>query len=145
MLACDSSQAACRYPCAAQRLSAANEFQGDLGDDHHGPVRCRIAFAGRPHVFIGGKWVDSSGDEWFDVAAALGATRASFDEGTFHAVATEARNATLVDERTRADGGFSRVHKQPNGVVAVVTRGTGRSARSPSRWLLRSPPGARWS
>ncbi|MCF8571301.1 aldehyde dehydrogenase [Gordonia sp. HY002] len=151
-----------------------------------------ITFADRPHVFIGGKWVESTGDDWFDVvdswsegvvarvrgataddvAAAVGAARKSFDEGTwaatpiteradvidemanrlaarldeltkvgvaevgvtvpvsamtqemtaglFHAVAKEARDVTLVDERTRADGGVSRVLKEPNGVVAVI-------------------------
>lgn len=40
--------------------------------------------------------------------------------GLFHAVANEARNVTLVDERTRADGGVSRVLKEPNGVVGVI-------------------------
>ncbi|MBM7367406.1 aldehyde dehydrogenase [Gordonia hydrophobica] len=40
--------------------------------------------------------------------------------GLFRAVANEARTVNLVDERTRADGGISRVLKEPNGVVGVI-------------------------
>ena len=148
--------------------------------------------ADREQVFIGGRWVDSTGDEWIDVvdswsertaarvraataedvARAVDAARESFDRGDwartpiteradiidaiadamdarleqlttlgivevgvpvpvsmmtqqmvislFRAVAEEARNVVLVDERTRADGGVSRVVKEPNGVVAVI-------------------------
>ncbi|MGB6126421.1 MAG: aldehyde dehydrogenase family protein, partial [Gordonia sp. (in: high G+C Gram-positive bacteria)] len=149
-------------------------------------------FPDRADVFIGGKWVQSSGDEWIDVVdswsedvvarvraatfadvdAAVAAARASFDAGVwastpiaeradvideianrlearlpeliqigiaevgipvpvsamtqemtvglFRAVAEEARKVQLVDERTRADGGISRVLKEPNGVVGVI-------------------------
>lgn len=156
------------------------------------PQAAAVTFADRPQVFIGGKWVDSTGDEWFDVvdswsedvvsrvraataddvAKAVDAARASFDAGVwastpiaeradvideiaerlkgrlpeliqtgiaevgitvpvsamtqemilglFNAVADEARNVKLVDERTRADGGISRVLKEPNGVVGVI-------------------------
>ncbi|GAB26286.1 putative aldehyde dehydrogenase [Gordonia polyisoprenivorans NBRC 16320 = JCM 10675] len=146
----------------------------------------------REQVFIGGRWVDSSGDEWIDVvdswsertaarvraataddmARAVDAARASFDDGTwastpiteradvideiatrlearteelttlgivevgvtlpvsamtqqmtiglFRAVAAEARKVALVEERTRADGGVSRILKEPTGVVGVI-------------------------
>ncbi|MBB4137450.1 aldehyde dehydrogenase [Gordonia humi] len=156
------------------------------------PSPAPITFDDRPQVFIGGKWVDSTGDEWIDVvdswsegvvarvraataddiACAVDEARASFDAGVwvntpiaeradvideigdrlgkrlaeltpigiaevgvtapvsgmtqqmfpglFHAVANEARNATMVDERTRADGGRSLVVKEPNGVVGVI-------------------------
>ena len=148
--------------------------------------------ADREQVFIGGRWVDSTGDDWIevvdswsertaarvraataeDVARAVDAARESFDRGDwahtpiaeradvidaladalearleelttlgivevgvpvpvsmmtqqmviglFRAVAQEALKVTLVDERTRADGGVSRVVKEPNGVVAVI-------------------------
>ncbi|MCF8610133.1 aldehyde dehydrogenase [Gordonia sp. HY285] len=156
------------------------------------PRTAAITFDDRPDVFIGGKWVESTSDEWIDVidswsegvvarvrsasaddvAAAVGAARASFDAGVwastpievradvideianrldarlpeliqvgiaevgvtvpvsamtqemtiglFRAVANEARNVTLVDERTRADGGVSHVVKEPNGVAGVI-------------------------
>ncbi|GAC68517.1 aldehyde dehydrogenase [Gordonia soli] len=148
--------------------------------------------ADRDQVFIGGRWVDSTGDDrievvdsWSeeavahvraasveDMARAVHAARTSFDEGTwartpiadradvidaiadrlearaeelttigvvevgvplpvsamtqqmtvglFRAVAAEARAARLVDERSRADGGVSRVLKEPSGVVGVI-------------------------
>ena len=148
--------------------------------------------ADREQVFIGGQWVDSTGDEWIDVvdswsertaarvrsataddvARAVAAARASFDKGDwvrtpiaeradvidaiadglearledlttlgivevgvpvpvsamtqqmtiglFRAVAEEARNVTLIEERPRTDGGVSRIVKEPNGVVAVI-------------------------
>ncbi|HQV17440.1 MAG TPA: aldehyde dehydrogenase, partial [Gordonia sp. (in: high G+C Gram-positive bacteria)] len=40
--------------------------------------------------------------------------------GLFRAVAEEARNVTLIEERPRTDGGVSRIVKEPNGVVAVI-------------------------
>ncbi|MCG7631324.1 MULTISPECIES: aldehyde dehydrogenase [Gordonia] len=148
--------------------------------------------ADRDQVFIGGRWVDSSGDEWIevvdsyfertaararaatadDMARAVEAARTSFDEGTwvrtpiaeraavidtiadrlearvaelttlgivevgvpvpvsamtqqmtvglFRAVAEEARKVNLREDRTRADGGISRILKEPSGVVAAI-------------------------
>ncbi len=148
--------------------------------------------ADREQVFIGGQWVDSTGDEWIDVvdswsertaarvrsataddvARAVAAARESFNKGDwvrtpiaeradvidaiadglearledlttlgivevgvpvpvsamtqqmtiglFRAVAEEARNVTLIEERPRTDGGVSRIVKEPNGVVAVI-------------------------
>ncbi|MET7773208.1 aldehyde dehydrogenase [Nocardia sp. NPDC005366] len=148
--------------------------------------------ADREQVFIGGRWVDSSGEEWIDlidpwseqraagirsattqdVAKAVAAARASFDAGVwaaktmaeradvldeianrleqrveelttigvlevgipvavsgptqqmtaglFRAVAAEARTFELREDRTRADGGISRILKEPNGVVAAI-------------------------
>ncbi|WP_298809023.1 aldehyde dehydrogenase [uncultured Gordonia sp.] len=148
--------------------------------------------ADREQVFIGGQWVDSTGDEWIDVvdswsertaarvrsataddvARAVAAARESVNKGDwvrtpiaeradvidaiadglearledlttlgivevgvpvpvsamtqqmtiglFRAVAEEARNVTLIEERPRTDGGVSRIVKEPNGVVAVI-------------------------
>jgi betaine-aldehyde dehydrogenase len=148
--------------------------------------------ADREQVFIGGQWVDSTGDEWIDVvdswsertaarvrsataddvARAVAAARESFNKGDwvrtpiaeradvidaiadglearledlttlgivevgvpvpvsamtqqmtiglFRAVAEEARNVTLIEERPRTDGGVSRIVKEPTGVVAVI-------------------------
>ncbi|MBM7278156.1 aldehyde dehydrogenase [Gordonia rubripertincta] len=150
------------------------------------------AIADRDKVFIGGRWAESSGDEWIevvdswsertaarvraatadDVARAVDAARASFDRGEwarrspadradvidaiadrlearipelttlgiaevgvttpvsamtqqmvlglFRAVAAEARNVNVVEERPRADGGISRIVKEPTGVVAAI-------------------------
>ncbi|WP_439031483.1 aldehyde dehydrogenase [Gordonia terrae] len=146
----------------------------------------------RDRVFIGGRWVESSGDEWIevvdsyfertaarvraataeDMSRAVAAARASFDAGEwarkpiaeraaiidtiadrleartaelttlgivevgvpvpvsamtqqmtvglFRAVADEARKVTLREERTRADGGISRILREPSGVVAAI-------------------------
>ncbi|NDZ95821.1 aldehyde dehydrogenase [Streptomyces sp. SID6673] len=148
--------------------------------------------ADRDQVFIGGRWVESTGqdsidvvDSWSelsvarvcaataeDMSRAVDAARASFDEGTwprtpiaqradvidtladrlearidelttigvvevgvpvtvsamtqqmsiglFRAVAEEARKVVLSEERTRADGGVSRILKESSGVVGVV-------------------------
>ncbi|WP_019925278.1 aldehyde dehydrogenase [Nocardia sp. BMG111209] len=148
--------------------------------------------ASREQVFIGGRWVESTGDEWIDVIdpwseqrvarvrsattedvhRAVAAARASFDEGAwartpiteradvldtiadrlttrtaeltaigvvevgipiavsgptqqmtaelFRAVAAEARKVQLREDRTRADGGISRILKEPAGVVAAI-------------------------
>ncbi|AZZ80003.1 aldehyde dehydrogenase [Gordonia alkanivorans] len=148
--------------------------------------------ADRDRVFIGGHWVESSGDEWIevvdswsertaarvraatadDVARAVDVARASFDcgewarkspaeradvidviadrlearipelttlgiaevgvttpvsamtqqmiLGLFRAVAAEARKVNIVEERPRADGGVSRIVKEPTGVVAAI-------------------------
>ncbi|MBD0863371.1 aldehyde dehydrogenase [Gordonia sp. zg691] len=148
--------------------------------------------ADRDRVFIGGRWVESSGDEWIevidsyseriaarvraataeDVARAVDVARASFDRGVwarkspaeradvidtiadrlearvpelttlgiaevgvttpvsamtqqmvlglFRAVAAEARAVNVVEERPRADGGVSRIVKEPTGVVAAI-------------------------
>ncbi|NED61464.1 aldehyde dehydrogenase family protein, partial [Streptomyces sp. SID10244] len=40
--------------------------------------------------------------------------------GLFRAVAEEARKVVLSEERTRADGGVSRILKESSGVVGVV-------------------------
>ncbi|MGW0039451.1 aldehyde dehydrogenase [Gordonia sp. NPDC003376] len=151
-----------------------------------------VGIADREQVFIGGRWVESSGAEWVDVvdswservaarvraataddmARAVDVARASFDAGTwanrpiaeradvidtiadrleariaelttlgivevgvptpvsamtqqmtiglFRAVAEQARSAQLAEERTRADGGVSRILKEPTGVVAAI-------------------------
>ncbi|GAA4484410.1 aldehyde dehydrogenase [Rhodococcus olei] len=148
--------------------------------------------ADREQVFIGGHWVDSTGDEWIDlidpwteqrsarirsateedVARAVAAARRSFDDGAwagksmaeradvideianrlerrveeltaigvlevgipvsvsagtqqmtaglFRAVAAEARAFEVREDRTRADGGISRILKEPTGVVAAI-------------------------
>lgn len=148
--------------------------------------------ADRDQVFIGGRWVESTGDQWIevvdsyfertaararaatadDMARAVEAARTSFDEGTwvrtpiaeraavidtiadrlearvaelttlgivevgvpvpvsamtqqmtvglFRAVAEEARKVNLREDRTRADGGISRILKEPSGVVAAI-------------------------
>ncbi|WP_109529517.1 MULTISPECIES: aldehyde dehydrogenase [Nocardia] len=148
--------------------------------------------ADREQVFIGGRWVESSGEDWIDlidpwseqraarirsatvedVARAVAAARASFDAGAwasktmaeradvldeiadrleqrveelttigvlevgipvsvsaptqqmtaglFRAVAAEARDFEVREDRTRADGGISRILKEPNGVVAAI-------------------------
>ena len=148
--------------------------------------------ADREQVFIGGRWVDSTGDEWIDlvdswsekraarirsataedVARAVAAARKSFDDGVwagktvaeradvveeianrleqrtselttigvlevgipiavsagtqqmtaglFRAVAAEARTFEVREDRTRADGGISRILKEPTGVVAAI-------------------------
>ncbi|OZE93175.1 aldehyde dehydrogenase [Rhodococcus sp. 14-2686-1-2] len=148
--------------------------------------------ADREQVFIGGEWVDSTGDEWIDlidpwteksaarvrtataddVVRAVAAARASFDvgvwasktmaeradvieaiadrleqrveemtpigvievgipiavsrgtqqmvSGLFRAVATIARDFSTRDDRPRADGGTSRILKEPTGVVAAI-------------------------
>lgn len=148
--------------------------------------------ADREQVFIGGAWVDSSGDEWIpvidsftelaaarvrsatvsDVKRAVAEARSSFEEGTwssltmsqradvldaiadgldrrladlttigvievgipisvsgmtqqmvaglFRATATIAREFEVQEVRTRADGGISRILKEPTGVVAAI-------------------------
>ncbi|MCF3939671.1 aldehyde dehydrogenase [Gordonia tangerina] len=150
------------------------------------------AIGDRDQVFIGGRWVDSTGSDWIevvdswsektaarvraattdDMTRAVDAARASFDAGVwanksiaeradiidtiadrldahveelttlgvvevgvplpvsamtqqmttglFRAVAQEARTATISEERTRADGGVSRILKEPGGVVGVI-------------------------
>ena len=150
------------------------------------------SIADREQVFIGGRWVDSTGDDWVDVvdsfteekvarvrtatvedvARAVAAARASFDRGEwaartmaeradvldtiadrleqrvdeltpigvievgvpvsvsrptqqmvgglFRAVAAVAREFDVSDERPRADGGISRIVKEPTGVVAAI-------------------------
>ncbi len=152
----------------------------------------RATVGDRDQVFIGGAWVDSTGDEWIevvdswseqtaarvraatveDMARAVRAARTSFDAGVwsgtpiaeradvidrladkletrldelttlgilevgvplpvsamtqqmtiglFRAVAAQARAVEVVEERPRADGGVSRIVKEPNGVVAVI-------------------------
>ena len=146
----------------------------------------------REQVFIGGEWVNSTGDEWIelvdpwteqnaakirsatveDVALAVKAARESFDSGEwssksmaeradvidaiadrlearaeelvpigvvevgipvvvstmtqqmvgglFRAVAAEARSFRTREDRTRGDGGVSRILKEPSGVVAAI-------------------------
>ncbi|MGA4790695.1 aldehyde dehydrogenase [Nocardia sp. AB354] len=148
--------------------------------------------ADRERVFIGGRWVDSSGAEWIDlidpwseqraarirsataddVARAVETARRSFDSGVwsaktmaeradvideigtrleqrieelttigvlevgvpvsvsgptqqmsaglFHAVAAEARRFDQREDRVRADGGVSRILREPTGVVAAI-------------------------
>ncbi|MEU4311035.1 aldehyde dehydrogenase [Nocardia sp. NPDC024068] len=148
--------------------------------------------ADREQVFIGGRWTESSGDEWIelvdpwseqttarirsatheDVARAVRAARASFDAGVwsgksmaergavideiadrlerrldelttigvlevgipvtvsagtqqmstglYRAVAEEARHFEVREDRTRADGGISRILAEPTGVVAAI-------------------------
>ncbi|MFI6313939.1 aldehyde dehydrogenase [Nocardia fusca] len=150
------------------------------------------AVADREQVFIGGRWTDSTGDDWIelvdpwseqtaarirsataaDVRRAVDAARKSFDSGAwagksmaeraevideiatrleqrqdelttigvlevgipvtvsagtqqmtaglFRAVAEEARNFTVREDRTRADGGISRILSEPTGVVAAI-------------------------
>lgn len=150
------------------------------------------AVADRPQVFIGGRWTDSSGDDWIevvdsfteetaarvraatteDVRLAVAAARASFEDGTwaakpiaeradvideianrlearveqltalgvlevgvpvtvsgmtqqmvlglYRAVAAQAREITVAEERRRGDGGVSLVLKEPTGVVAAI-------------------------
>ncbi len=172
----------------------------------------RPTIADRDQIFIGGHWVDSTGDDWIevvdsfseetaarvraataeDVARAVAAARKSFDEGQwasrtmaeradvldtiadrleqrvdeltalgvievgvpvsvsrptqqmvgglFRAVAAVARNFETSEERPRADGGVSRILREPTGVVAAIIRGTGLSARWRSRSRRLSPP-----
>ncbi|ETD31347.1 aldehyde dehydrogenase [Williamsia sp. D3] len=148
--------------------------------------------ADREQVFIGGEWVNSTGDDWIelvdpwteqnaakirsatveDVALAVKAARESFDSGEwssksmaeradvidaiadrlearadelvpigvvevgipvvvstmtqqmvgglFRAVAAEARSFQTREDRTRGDGGVSRILKEPTGVVAAI-------------------------
>ncbi|MGV9863717.1 aldehyde dehydrogenase [Rhodococcus koreensis] len=148
--------------------------------------------ADREQVFVGGRWVESTGDEWIDlvdpftekkaarirsattedVERAVQAARTSFDSGEwasrtmaeradvldeiasrlesrveeltplgvievgipvavsgptqqmtaglFRAVAAVARDYSTRDDRTRADGGVSRILKEPTGVVAAI-------------------------
>lgn len=148
--------------------------------------------ADREQVFIGGRWVDSTGDEWIDlvdsfseqkvarirsatnedVARAVAAARESFDKGEwasrtmaqradvldmiadrlaqrvdeltpigvvevgvpisvsrptqemtgglFRATAAFARDFETREDRTRADGGITRILKEPTGVVAAI-------------------------
>ncbi|AHH19856.1 aldehyde dehydrogenase [Nocardia nova SH22a] len=155
-------------------------------------TRTAPAVADREQIFIGGRWVDSTGDEWIDlidswseqraarirsattedVARAVDAARRSFDSGVwsgksmaeradvvdeianrlerrlddlttigvlevgvpvtvsgmtqqmsaglFRAVAAEARNFEQREDRTRADGGVSRILREPTGVVAAI-------------------------
>ncbi|MCD2111608.1 aldehyde dehydrogenase [Rhodococcus rhodochrous] len=152
----------------------------------------RPTIADRAQIFIGGHWVDSTGDDWIevvdsfseetaarvraataeDVARAVAAARKSFDEGQwasrtmaeradvldtiadrleqrvdeltalgvievgvpmsvsrptqqmvgglFRAVAAVARNFETSEERPRADGGVSRILREPTGVVAAI-------------------------
>ncbi|WP_174187286.1 aldehyde dehydrogenase [Nocardia barduliensis] len=146
----------------------------------------------RTRVFIGGRWTESTGNDWIDlvdsfteqpvsrirlataedVAAAVAAARAAFDRGDwaskpiaeradvldeiatrleqraeqltpigvievgvpvsvsaptqqmcgglFRAVAAVARATELAEVRARADGGVSRIVKEPKGVVAAI-------------------------
>ncbi|AWK74538.1 aldehyde dehydrogenase [Rhodococcus oxybenzonivorans] len=154
--------------------------------------RATPSIADRDQIFIGGRWVDSTGDEWVDVVdsfteekvarvrtatvedvtKAVAAARESFDRGEwasrtmaeradvldaiadrleqrvdeltpigvievgvpvsvsrptqqmtgglFRAVATVAREFEVSEERCRADGGISRIVKEPTGVVAAI-------------------------
>lgn len=156
------------------------------------PTDSMPGIADREQVFIGGEWVESTGDEWIDlvdpwternvarirtateedVALAVNAARTSFDSGEwasksmaeradvidkiadrlearaeelvpigvvevgipvvvstmtqqmvgglFRAVAAEARNFETREDRTRGDGGVSRILKEPTGVVAAI-------------------------
>lgn len=151
-----------------------------------------LNIADRDKIFIGGRWVDSTGDKWIDVvesfseetvarvraattedvAKAVAAARKSFDEGQwasrtmaeradvidliadrieqrvdelttigvvevgvpvsisaptqqmtgglFRAVAAVARTFETSEERPRADGGISRILREPTGVVAAI-------------------------